>query len=47
MPNDYTRIENDGTYWKEVNGQWFYWREIWGWCPYVGSLNQNFFNKFK
>ncbi|MCX0338298.1 hypothetical protein [Acinetobacter radioresistens] len=47
MPLDYTHIEHDGTPWKEFNGEWFYWREVWGWCQYVGSKNQNFFNKFK
>lgn len=31
MPPDYTHIENDGTPWKEVEGDWFFWREGWGW----------------
>jgi len=46
MPPDYTHIENDGTPWKNVEGDRFFWREVWGWCPYVGPKNSNFFNKF-
>lgn len=42
-----THIESDGTYWRNLNGDWFYWREIWGWCQYVGLKNKNFLNKFR
>lgn len=47
MPTDYTHIENDGTPWKNVEGDWFFWREVWGWIQYVGPKNSNFFNKFR
>lgn len=47
MPSGTTHIENDGTPWKEAHGEWFFWREYWGWIQYVGAKNQSFFNKFR
>ena len=42
MPPDYTDIENDDTYWKNVESDWYWWREGWEWIQYVGAKNQNF-----
>ena len=47
MPPDYTHIEKDGTPWKNVNNDWYFWRDGWGWIQYVGQKNSNFFNKFR
>ncbi|WP_347461049.1 hypothetical protein ABEF79_06945 [Acinetobacter sp. ANC 7454] len=44
-PEGATHIEFDGTYWKNLNNDWFFWREGWGWCQYVGLKNKSFFNK--
>lgn len=46
-PKDATHLENDGTPWKNDKGAWFWWRDGWGWCRYVGSVNQAFIQKFK
>ena len=42
-----THVENDGTLWKEVNGEWFFWRDYWGWIQYVGPKPPSFYNKFR
>lgn len=47
MPPDYTHIENDGTPWENVNNDWFFWRDGWGWIQYVGPKPASFFNKFR
>ncbi|MFX9938926.1 hypothetical protein ABTP77_21460, partial [Acinetobacter baumannii] len=39
-----THIETDGTYWSNWQGGWFFWKESFGWCRYVGSVNQAFLN---
>ena len=46
-PSDVTHAEIDGTSWKEENGNWFWWREGWGWIQYVGPKPQSFFNRFR
>ena len=45
-PTDATHLEIDGTLWKNDKGVWWFWREHWGWCGYVGMVNSNFLNKF-
>lgn len=48
MPPDATHIENDGTYWlKTDSNDWFFWRNGWGWCQYVGIKNKSFYDKFR
>ncbi|MBF7683005.1 hypothetical protein I2F27_06655 [Acinetobacter sp. B5B] len=37
-----THFEEDGTYWLVNNGIWYYWRELWGWCGYIGQVNTAF-----
>lgn len=44
-PDGATHREADGTVWKNVKGQWYWWNQGWGWCQYVGMLNANFHNK--
>lgn len=45
-PPDTTHIENDGTYWREINDQWWHW-SAYRWWPYVGAKTQSFYNKFR
>ncbi|WP_165382083.1 hypothetical protein [Acinetobacter sp. WCHAc060025] len=45
-PDDAGYVESDGTYWKCEKGQWKFWRKGWGWCRYVGIVNQKFLDKF-
>jgi hypothetical protein len=47
MPPDYTHIEKDGTPWKNVNSDWYFWRDGWGWIAYIGPKPASFFNKFR
>ncbi len=44
IPHGATHIENDGTFWKCTNGRWYYWKEHFGWCGYVGVVNKIFMN---
>lgn len=46
-PTDATHLEFDGTYWRNLNGSWSYWRVGWGWCSYIGPVNKAFLNKFR
>ncbi|MGP4772546.1 hypothetical protein ACS125_18660 [Acinetobacter sp. PFS20] len=43
-PTQTTHIETDGTFWSNWQGNWFFWRNNFGWCPYVGSVNKAFLN---
>lgn len=43
-PMGSTHIETDGTFWSNWQGNWFFWRDKFGWCQYVGSVNQAFLN---
>ncbi len=45
-PAGATHIESDGTYWKNEDADWYFWRDLWGWCQYVGQKNRSFLNKF-
>jgi len=44
-PYGSTHFENDGTFWRNEKGQWYWWNQGWGWCQYVGMANANFHNK--
>ena len=44
IPTDATHTDNDGTYWKDKDGYWYYWDEIFEWCGYIGPVNQMFLN---
>ena len=44
IPHGATHIENDGTFWNCTNGVWTYWSEVFGWCGYIGAVNQMFLN---
>lgn len=44
IPADATHTDNDGTYWKDNDGYWYYWDEIFEWCGYIGPVNQMFLN---
>ncbi|MEB5477283.1 hypothetical protein [Acinetobacter pollinis] len=37
-----THIENDGTYWRCENGLWYWWRDNFGWCGYIGKVDDSF-----
>jgi len=41
-PKHTTHIENDGTFWSNWKGAWFFWQKKFGWCRYVGPVNQMF-----
>ena len=45
-PAGATHIENDGTFWKNDGGTWFFWC-VWIWSPYIGKVNQNFLRKLR
>ncbi len=45
-PPDATLLESDGTFWKCVDHQYYWWRNGWGWQPYVGKVTREFENKF-
>lgn len=42
IPHGATHIENDGTFWNCTNGVWTYWSDVFGWCGYIGAVNQMF-----
>jgi len=44
IPHGATHIETDGTFWKCINGRWYYWKERFGWCGYIGGVNAIFMN---
>lgn len=45
-PLDTTHIEiDDGTPWREDNGQWYYWWDF-KWFPYVGPKTKGFYARF-
>ena len=44
IPEGATHIENDGTFWQNHNGTWSYWSDVFGWCGYIGLVNQMFLN---
>ena len=45
-PDDATHIEQDGTFWKNKNGNWYHWNKHFKkWCGYAGNANQAFLNK--
>lgn len=46
-PEGATHIDNDGDYWKRENGRWFFYREYFGWCAYVGPVNNSFKYKLR
>ncbi|WP_171334243.1 hypothetical protein [Acinetobacter sp. CFCC 10889] len=47
-PHGATHIENDGTYWMQTStNEWYWWRDGWGWCQYVGAKNKGFYGKFR
>lgn len=41
-----THQEEDGTWWVNQYGQWYYWYHF-GWAPYVGPVDKNFELRFK
>ena len=47
MPAGTTHVDRDGDYWKCDNGQWYFYRDGFGWCAYVGLKNQSFFAKLR
>lgn len=46
-PKDAEYIENDGTYWKNEKGIWFWWNGHWGWCPFIGLVNYRLLDKLR
>lgn len=45
-PHDAQYQEEDGTWWKNEGGQWYYWYSF-DWAPYVGPVNKNFELRFR
>ncbi|MFT4020050.1 MAG: hypothetical protein QM666_00870 [Acinetobacter sp.] len=42
-PKGTTHFEFDGVPWKcDERNQWWYWQINFGWCRYIGAVNQNF-----
>ncbi|WP_171503406.1 hypothetical protein [Acinetobacter haemolyticus] len=45
-PQGTTHIENDGTFWMNHKGNWFFYNPHFKkWASYVGKVNQSFLNK--
>lgn len=45
-PPDAQYQEEDGTWWKNEGGQWYYWYHF-AWAPYVGPVAKNFELRFR
>lgn len=42
-PDGATHTEADGTYWKEMDGEWYFYLALFK--PYVGLKNASFYGK--
>lgn len=45
VPAGATHTEADGTYWKEIDGEWYFYLALFGWKPYIGLKNASFYGK--